>query len=438
MVNAFTRNILLLLLLVSSSVAIAAECVSTTHYYNGYCGGGELPADPGYYVKGDWLGVPTVPGRTSKAAALQSCRNRLEAWDPDYYTNTIYHGLATVTLNGYQSTSVGTVLGRYGFINGKLQHARIRFWFVSSGLQGTFPKENFRTGLRQCINSKCETRFYWENYNVIQGNVKEVTFDGCTSPFEEDKKYFINLTSNDAVSGLGSEYVAKIYPENYTLNVSDPEVHPMLALLTAQVVDNSGVIQNDIQLKIEIEPIEQTGGHLGITSHVTRPKLNRTYGSLRRIGDNLNLTGLEIEGSTATSGFQFYYASPELSGDYKLKITCVDIECFQQDPSIVYVGVDGLSSLGSSSLYGLTGVTEFHNDNHYVSAETRVKLFNLVQRYNRYRQNNKIESPNIPAIHFNDASLVQGGTFDIKGTWKNKHTFHRVGTDVDIRANGAS
>ncbi|MCW8901754.1 MAG: hypothetical protein OQK95_13905 [Gammaproteobacteria bacterium] len=431
------RNVLLFFILFSATVAIAEQCAGTTYYYNGKCG--YEPSDPGYYINGLWISTPIFPGRTSKEEAVQACRSALEIWGPDYYTNTIYQGLATVALNGYQSEFVSHVVRRDNFfINGQWRTATMRFVYVNTGLQGTFPKENFKTGLTKCYGTRCESRFYWEDYTVIQGSIKEIHWSGCNSPFEEEKKYFIQLTADKPASGLSGNYVTKIYPGNYSLTQSNPRVHPTLALLNAKVVDEDGEIQKDVKLKIEIEPIEQTGGHLGTTNHSTRPKINRTYGRLRKVGDNLNLLGLEIEGSTGTTGLDFYYVAPEISGDYKLKITCVDKECFHEDPTTVYVGVDGLSSLGDRVIYKLIGKTEYHNDNHYVDSQTRDKLARLVQRYNRYRQNYKAEYPNIPVIHFNDASLIRGGTFDIKGTWKNKHELHRVGTDIDVRANGAS
>jgi hypothetical protein len=37
-----------------------------------------------------------------------------------------------------------------------------------------------------------------------------------------------------------------------------------------------------------------------------------------------------------------------------------------------------------------------------------------------------------------DASLAWGGLYDYKSTWKKPHTFHREGTDVDIRSTSIS
>ena len=46
--------------------------------------------------------------------------------------------------------------------------------------------------------------------------------------------------------------------------------------------------------------------------------------------------------------------------------------------------------------------------------------------------------PAAPKLTLNDASLVWGGKFDIKGTWEQNpkaHAEHRLGENIDIRAN---
>lgn len=38
-------------------------------------------------------------------------------------------------------------------------------------------------------------------------------------------------------------------------------------------------------------------------------------------------------------------------------------------------------------------------------------------------------------LHLNDASLVWGGKFDVKGNWADPHAGHRRGVVIDVRAN---
>lgn len=52
----------------------------------------------------------------------------------------------------------------------------------------------------------------------------------------------------------------------------------------------------------------------------------------------------------------------------------------------------------------------------------------MAQRY-------KAAFPNAPRVTYNDASLEQGGIFDLKADWKPKHSSHRRGQDIDVVAN---
>ena len=48
--------------------------------------------------------------------------------------------------------------------------------------------------------------------------------------------------------------------------------------------------------------------------------------------------------------------------------------------------------------------------------------------------------PDAPRLTLNDASLQWGGKFDIPGTWEtnpNVHAEHRIGDNIDVRANAA-
>ena len=48
--------------------------------------------------------------------------------------------------------------------------------------------------------------------------------------------------------------------------------------------------------------------------------------------------------------------------------------------------------------------------------------------------------PDAPRLTLNDASLQWGGKFDIPGTWERNpraHAEHRIGDNIDVRANAA-
>ncbi len=44
--------------------------------------------------------------------------------------------------------------------------------------------------------------------------------------------------------------------------------------------------------------------------------------------------------------------------------------------------------------------------------------------------------PAEPVLAYNDSSLQKGGIFDLNGAYSGSHVSHRLGTSVDVRANG--
>jgi hypothetical protein len=106
----------------------------------------------------------------------------------------------------------------------------------------------------------------------------------------------------------------------------------------------------------------------------------------------------------------------------------------------------------------LVGGTTTHSDNHYLTSSAKALAERLAIEYRR-------KFPKAPRLHFNDASLIEGGVLDIctgrettagcasetyqhyvpmcelqpNGTyacsWSRPHIEHRRGSVVDVRAN---
>lgn len=130
-----------------------------------------------------------------------------------------------------------------------------------------------------------------------------------------------------------------------------------------------------------------------------------------------------------------------------------------EDKADVKVMVAGLVSLtGNATDYVLVGTTSTHGDNHYLTPTAKAVAEILASKYRE-------KFPKDPPLHFNDASLVEGGAFDIctgretaegcatvsyknivpmcqlqsngsySCSWSRPHAEHRRGTVIDVRAN---
>ena len=77
------------------------------------------------------------------------------------------------------------------------------------------------------------------------------------------------------------------------------------------------------------------------------------------------------------------------------------------------------------------GDTPQHTDNHYLTMAATYRMLEIASKFKKIW-------PTAPQLTLNDASLKWGGKFDIDGTWEvnpRKHAEHRLGDNIDIRAN---
>jgi hypothetical protein len=138
----------------------------------------------------------------------------------------------------------------------------------------------------------------------------------------------------------------------------------------------------------------------------------------------------------------FTFNAPDVSGSQTITATCISTACSGSRTSNIDVKVEGLEPIPDSQFYTLTepdgrggikviGDNGNHLGNHYLTPEAASTLWRLAATYYfKYRQDSSV-----PLLHLNDASLVWGGKFDIKGNWVGDHKGHKRGTVIDIRAN---
>jgi hypothetical protein len=83
----------------------------------------------------------------------------------------------------------------------------------------------------------------------------------------------------------------------------------------------------------------------------------------------------------------------------------------------------------ASADFALVGQTATHPDNHYCQTDICENAVRLAQDYLNQWGN---------ILAYNDAALRKGGLFDLNANWLTPHSEHRLGRNIDVRANGGS
>jgi hypothetical protein len=132
--------------------------------------------------------------------------------------------------------------------------------------------------------------------------------------------------------------------------------------------------------------------------------------------------------TSGSSPVTFSFTAPAPAGDHIVTAKCVDGSC-GEDTGKVWVGVKGLKQHAGSPNYVLLENRDAnHPGNHYVTPNTERKVADFAAAYHRKFLND-------PLLHFNDASLIRGGLFDINSNWQLPHETHLLGRNVDVKAN---
>lgn len=193
------------------------------------------------------------------------------------------------------------------------------------------------------------------------------------------------------------------------------------ATLVANVYDQNEQIVPNVNVRLEVDVVENSGGH---HHHANRPK-----GDLGGASPNQHI----ITGNTGAGGLAFTFTAPAPAGDHQITATCTDRTCTPEGPDTVWVGTKGLIPLPATSVYVLIpNADTAHPNNHYMTSLAAFRLTALASLYHG-------TFPDDPLLHLNDASLERGGLFDYKARfgqpWVPPHNTHREGDIVDIRAN---
>lgn len=211
--------------------------------------------------------------------------------------------------------------------------------------------------------------------------------------------------------------------------------------IVVDVTDCGGTHLPDVPITVSALVEEFSGGHNHSDS-------GRPEGRLREnlIGaGEVSFTGVsDVNGQLALE-----FVAPEVSGIHWIQVKCTDFDCTVPTDFEVQVKVEGLEGIPASSWYTLNetggpdqgkevGSTSEHPLNHFLmrSASENLEAVAL-----NHAQSFAVLAARVPQqLHINDASLESGGKFDLleSGVWggASSHAGHRMGTVVDIRANG--
>jgi len=194
-----------------------------------------------------------------------------------------------------------------------------------------------------------------------------------------------------------------------------------------------------VTVKISLKVDSTSGGH--DHGDNTRPR-----GGIANVGTCPSDATCWSEPSPANNGVVvFNFNAPEAAGTHTITATCEG--CSNAATKAVDVKVNGIEPIPNFPYYALVetngdviGATDLHSNNHNLLPAAAGVLMRIAVNYHFHPKlrvldwkTNTMVLP--PPLHINDASLVWGGKFDIKGKWTGSHAEHMRGTSVDLRAN---
>jgi len=228
---------------------------------------------------------------------------------------------------------------------------------------------------------------------------------------------------------LPETYTLTLTPDNATIEPG--QTYTFTATVTNQ--DGSALSQSQsVPVSVKVEVDSKSGGHDHGETVIEKVTYKRPKGTVALSTSNSN-------------SFDITFKATDISGIHTITATCE--QCVEKTKSaVVTVKVEGLEPIPDSQFYQLyervgntyksVGETDEHHSNHYLTLAASEKLWRIASTYRfepRFMKAGVLPLP----LHVNDASLKDGGKFDIFGTWTGSHKEHTRGVSVDIRANTA-
>ena len=260
---------------------------------------------------------------------------------------------------------------------------------------------------------------YWENYRVYYW-MGALSWDvPIYKRCGESVTVLPSLTSG--YGDVKVDSVKAIFDCPVDVNITPPVVMPKktgnnvadmaVTLLTPAPAEG-------VDVKLTIERVKDSGGHIEDEHTGTRPKGEITDNDGNKI-DTITFA----EGETQK---MVKYKADEVSGEEKIIAEIVNREVKCEET--VRVRVPGFVSLGGGYYSLKTQPSDNkHTGVYNVSSWVRGLFNRIAAIYNQ-------RFPDDGTLVVTDASLAWGGLYDYMNTWSPPHNTHRIGTDIDVRS----
>jgi hypothetical protein len=221
------------------------------------------------------------------------------------------------------------------------------------------------------------------------------------------------------------------------------EVDNVLSPITVLAIDQ-GIPAESLQVKLEMSWVDTSGGHvhaeIGADLHPDPGDigtLSLTTGTLLSSTDSTVVAETDENGEVEIS-----FMAGEMGGEIEFVATSTIGGTPFEARDTVMIAVPGLTKLPDTLLtvYKKLGGTLNHpgpddywfggdfqhqpDYNHWIRGDVLLRILTIVSEFDSL-------GGDLPWI--NDASLVNGGLFDISGHWLPAHNTHRVGRDIDFK-----
>ena len=142
-------------------------------------------------------------------------------------------------------------------------------------------------------------------------------------------------------------------------------------------------------------------------------------------------------GTTDVNGeVKFQFTATQMAGAHSITATCNNCVNKTATEKVIVkvpdlVNIFALPYRDAQWAYPGVGQTTEHSDQHYLTVAAAARMLDISRKFQKIW-------PGAPRLTLNDASLIWGGKFDISGTWQQNpqaHAEHRIGENIDIRAN---
>ncbi len=219
--------------------------------------------------------------------------------------------------------------------------------------------------------------------------------------------------------------------DNITTNVASTELWPVIPesqrpigysedRTTTTIVISSNKITppEGCTVNFSVGPVKNSGGHIEDNNAHTGTRQRGTISTITLPG-----------GSQGTASVT--YRSSEVSGEERITAELVDsgqIGAFN-----VNIKVPWLEPL-SGEYFSLKCDIEPANCSNYKHTDFYNVQSWVNSMFNEIAYEYQEKFPNDEMLVVTDASLARGGLYDYKNTWDTPHTYHRIGTDIDVRS----